>query len=256
LTADPDPASSNRNGISTPGLTTTVASQSAGSDWAPALAGNAASSGTRTAKRTDSFVFIQDSLKRKKAREAVSLPGLLSAENLSRAGLCCRFLSGHDLYERSTRQAGGHSGQATQALATADHVHTCTFIVENRPGCQSQTGTRARDGARAFRRASLTRLKPSRSSRLPARDLPMDRAVVVRREQRLRLRGDDGDLGIGAGESGDRVERLPQRDDGELDQADAAGRRAPQDVGTAVTGNRRELRERLLLQVGDVRVGV
>src|SRR6185295_12764393 len=121
-----------------PGLTTTVASQSPVTDWAPALDGNAASAITRTTKRTESFVFIQDSLKRKKAREAVSLPGLLSAENLSRAGLCSRFLSGHDLYERSARQAGGHSGQATQALATADHVHTCTFIVEKGAGCQSQ----------------------------------------------------------------------------------------------------------------------
>jgi len=38
-------------------------------------------------------------------------------------------LSGHDLRERSATQAGEVSGQATQALATADHVHACTFIV-------------------------------------------------------------------------------------------------------------------------------
>jgi uncharacterized protein len=84
----------------------------------------------------------------------------------------------------------------------------------------------------------------------------MDRSVVVRGEQRPRLWWDDGDLGIGAGEAGDRVERLPQRDDRELDQADAASLCASKDVGTAVAGNRGELRERLLLQVGDVRVGV
>ena len=84
----------------------------------------------------------------------------------------------------------------------------------------------------------------------------MDRAVVVRREQRLRLRWDDGDLGIGAGETGDRVERLPQRDDRELDQADSGPLRASQDVRTTVAGNRGKVRESLLLQVADVRVGV
>jgi uncharacterized protein YciI len=84
----------------------------------------------------------------------------------------------------------------------------------------------------------------------------MDGAVVVRREQRLRLRWDNRDFGIGAGEAADRIERLPQRDDREFDQADSAGRRASQDVRTAVAGNRGQLRERLLLQVADVRVGV
>jgi len=84
----------------------------------------------------------------------------------------------------------------------------------------------------------------------------MDRAVVVRREQRLRLRWDDGDLGIGAGETGDRVERLPQCDDRELDQADSGPLCPSQDVRTTVAGNRGKVRESLLLQVGDVRVGV
>src|SRR6185436_14065300 len=117
-----------RNGISIPLLTTTVASQRPFTDWAAAGAGMPASARSAAANTTDSFVLIENLLKRKKAREACASRACLRLDWF----VLRSRLRGHRRDEPSAAvQAGEDSGRTTRATATADHVHACTIMGAN-----------------------------------------------------------------------------------------------------------------------------
>src|SRR2546423_10543457 len=114
------------------------------------------------------------------------------------------------------------------------------------------------EGKREGRRVRTQYFRRTRRSNrnfalLPQRDLPVDRTIVVGREQRLRGRRHHGHLGIAPRKSPDRLNGFPKRNHGELHEGPAV---SPEHVRPAVPRNRRQLRKRPLPQMRHIRISM